>query len=115
MQCSERRVCKNVNHGSRISEKGSMGFPGCLFRLTALPSHSIISPRSSCPQFDHDPEVAMTVKKARSVKHWPEDERLCKSFIAHGPLRSPMDSFSPSSLKKAKLDAPPWTLPWRSL
>jgi len=27
----------------------------------------------------------MTVKKARSVKHWPEDERPRKRFIAHGP------------------------------
>lgn len=26
----------------------------------------------------------MTVKKAMSVKYWPEDERLCKRFIAHG-------------------------------
>jgi len=27
----------------------------------------------------------MTVKKARSVKHWPEDERPRERLIAHGP------------------------------
>jgi len=45
-------------------------------------------------------------KKARRVKHWPEGERLRERFTVHGPAALVKDSFSPSSLKAAKLDAP---------
>jgi DNA repair protein RadC len=57
----------------------------------------------------------MTVKKAKSVKYWPDDERLCKRFIAHGPASLSNEQLFAIIIKEGKAGRTAWTLPWRSL
>jgi DNA repair protein RadC len=44
----------------------------------------------------------MTVKKAMSVRYWPEDERLCKRFIAHDAASHSNARHLSISIKKGK-------------